>query len=34
MTAHTYAWFCSQGMDQSADYDWEFEDQLLAHVGR
>ena len=32
MTEHTFEWFCRQGLDTSAEYDWSFEDQLLAMV--
>ncbi len=29
MTEHTYSWFCSQGLNTTATYDWTFEDELL-----
>lgn len=32
MVEHTYDWFCREGLDSSAGYDWSFEDQLLEYV--
>lgn len=34
MTEHTYDWFCRMGLDRNSEYDWTFEDQLLAHLGQ
>ena len=30
MMAHTYEWFCREGLDTTSEYDWTAEDQLLA----
>ena len=34
MVAHTYEWFQREGLAERLSYDWTFEDQLLAHLGR
>lgn len=32
MVAHTYQWFRQEGLADRLEYDWTFEDQLLAHL--
>jgi dTDP-glucose 4,6-dehydratase len=34
MVAQTYEWFCRTGLDTSQQFDWTFEDALLAHLRR
>ena len=34
MVENTYAWFRHAGLHESREYDWGFEDRLLALVGR
>jgi nucleoside-diphosphate-sugar epimerase len=33
MVEHTYEWFRREGLDSTLEFDWTFEDQLLAHLG-
>ena len=32
MVEHTYEWWCSAGLNRTQQFDFTFEDQLLAHV--
>ena len=32
MASQTYDWFCATGLDETAEYDWSLEDQILAHI--
>ena len=34
MVEQTYAWFRRAGLDVSLEFDWTFEDALLAHLER
>ena len=34
MVDHVYRWMAAEGLDQSLDLDFTFEDQIAAHVGR
>jgi nucleoside-diphosphate-sugar epimerase len=34
MVEQTYDWFLATGRDRSSDFDFTFEDRLLAHLGR
>ena len=32
MVEQTYEWFCREGLDTTLEFDWTFEDALLAHL--
>lgn len=32
MVEHTYDWFTTEGLADTVDFDWTFEDQILAHI--
>jgi nucleoside-diphosphate-sugar epimerase len=34
MVEQTYEWFLATGRDETSDFDFEFEDRLLAHLGK